>query len=172
MGRAFITDVHRYPASFRSLRAFQRKFKGAYVVQVGDEPIFSALDFDRVQATLLHSGQSSIPITLAPDRLVAFDPNSSHNMVLRPRDLHRITALLSLSGEDMPSTVYSNAIAAIADGMDFVDGMDYVIQRLQTEDMTDEERILKRFTRRNLKRLSNWHAYETSAALHRAQRIQ
>ena len=127
MGRAFITDIHRHPASFRSMRAFQRKFKGAYVVQVGDEPIFSALDFDRVQATLLHSGKSSIPVTLAPERPVVFDSKSSrHDMVLRPRDLHRIAALLSLPGEDMTSSEYSSAVAATADCMDSVEGIDYV----------------------------------------------
>jgi hypothetical protein len=127
MGRAFITDVHRHPASFKSLRAFHRKFKEACVIQVGDEPIFSALDFDRVQATLLHSGKSSIPpVTLAPKRHVAFDPNSTHNKVLRPRDLHHITALLSLPGEDMHSSANSDAVATFADAMDFVDGNDSI----------------------------------------------
>ena len=60
MGRAFITDVHCHPTNFRSLRAFQRKFKGAYVVkggdvvQGGDEPIVSALHFDRVMQALIY----------------------------------------------------------------------------------------------------------------------
>ena len=78
-------------------------------------------------------------------------------MVLRPRDLHRITALLSLSGEDMPSSEYSKAVAATADGMDFVDGMDYVIQRLQTEETVD---------------LPSWHSCRTSTAIYRAKGIQ
>ena len=105
--------------------------------------------------------KSSSPVTLAPAR-----------RVLRPRDLHRITALLSLPGEDMPFSAYSDAVAAFADGMDFVNGMDYVIQRLQTEDMIYEERILKCFTRRNLTAFMKQHdSHHVSIALHRAKGI-
>jgi hypothetical protein len=57
----------------------------------------------------------------------------------------------------MPFSAYSDAVAAFADGTDFVNGMDYVIQRLQTEDMIYEERILKCFTRRNLTAFMKQH---------------
>jgi hypothetical protein len=57
----------------------------------------------------------------------------------------------------MPSSTYSDAVAAFADGMDFVDGMDYVIQRLQTEETVN---------------LPSWHSCRTSTAIYRAKGIQ
>jgi len=37
-----------------------------------------------------------------------------------------------------------------------------LVYRLQNSDMTDEERLLKRFTRRQLKRLKNWSDWDNA----------
>ena len=83
-------------------------------------------------------------------------------MVLRPRDLHHISALLATDGEDMSPRDYAAAVLTMEHIMDTPETWDFVISRLQTAGMTDEERVLKSFTRRNLKKLSNWPEWRTA----------
>jgi hypothetical protein len=72
---------------------------------------------------------------------------------------------MSVAGEGKTFDEYSSSINEVMDDLAFVN-MSPVIARLQTQGMTDEERALKSFTRRHLRRLSNWPDWD---AAHDAQ---
>ena len=50
----------------------------------------------------------------------------------------------------------SSAVSTLESLMDMPETWDFVLHRLQTAGMTDEERTLKSFTHRNLKKFANW----------------
>ena len=150
--RAFVERFLR-PPQRKTLRSLRRGFNNSYVVKVGEHPIHSAADFQTVVESLCHSESApdSVSVELAPERRAALLP-SEPSMVLRSHDLHHISASLSPTGEDMPS--WEDPVPSEAWGS--------LVHRLQTADMTDEERKLKSFTRRNLKKLSNWPEWQAA----------
>jgi len=156
LGRAYIARAQRPPLR-KSLRAFRRHFTGSYIVELAGRPIVSAADFHAAQAELCSdsSAPATVSIVLAPERQSALAVQEP-SMVLRPRDLHHISALMAIDGEDMSPRDFSAAVSTLERLMDTPETWDFVLHRLQTAGMTDEERALKSFTRRNLKKLSNW----------------
>jgi hypothetical protein len=161
--RAFVSALHR-PAVGHSLRAFRRQFLGSYIVSIDSVPVFSEADIDsaldRLRAVSILP--ATIELVLAPDRRSDFDARPSP-LHLRMNDLRHICALQSISGEGLTSNAYRSSLATFASSYDIAtNAMSHVIHRLQTEGMTDEERVLKHFTRRNLQRLSNWPAWDAA----------
>jgi hypothetical protein len=144
-----------------TLRAFHRQHLGSYIVSVDDVPVFSISDIDDYVSSLLTSPSvpATVSLVLAPERRSAFDdcPSPLH---LRMHDLRRISALQAVSGEGMTSNNYRESLDAFTSESDV--NMTFVIQRLQTEDMTAEERLLSKFTRCNLQKLSNWADWDAS----------
>ena len=141
----------------RSLKTFKAAFHGAYVVSIDDSPVFTLGDIAKVVTRLRRSRNppDTIEIVLAPERKSDYDdrPGPLH---LRLADLRRVCALQSVAGEGKD---FADAISAYAADMCPYE-MTAAIRRLQTAGMTDEERKLNKFTRRNLQKLSNWDDWD------------
>ena len=83
---------------------------------------------------------------------------------LRLTDLRRVTALLSVDGSDpegkpMTTADYNRQLQEVSDDMSDMELLQ-LIHRLQTDGMTEEERLLSKFTRYRLKKLSNWDDWD------------
>ena len=158
---AYVKAIHR-PALSGTLRAFRREHVGSYVVSVNDVPIFSLSDLDACLASLALQSPTpaSIDLVLAPERRSAFDDRPSP-LHLRMHDLRRICALQSVSGEGMTPDGYRTALDAFASDLSDVE-LSAVIHRLQTKGMTPEERLLSKFTCRNLQTLPNWSEWDAA----------
>jgi len=79
---------------------------------------------------------------------------------LRLHDLCHVSALQLVTGEG--STVEINqALSSFLDQLT-TDHMHFVINRLQSLTMTDEEQALPKLTRRHLHSLSNWIQWDTA----------
>ena len=159
--RVFASAFTRAPVG-RSLRATRREFVGSYVVSLDDSPIFS---MDDVTATLtrlssLEAPPATVELVLAPERRseLTSRPGPLH---LRMNDLRRVCALQLVAGEGMSIDEYSAAVAAVEKDLRGLD-LDHLIARVQSAGMTDEERKLTKFTRRNLQKLSNWAEWDAS----------
>jgi len=164
--RVYISDFHLAPTGL-TLRSARRQLLGSYVISIDDTPIFGIDDIQRL--LLRYSSQDHPPatllVTVAPERASDFDdrPPPLH---LRLHDLRHIAALQSLDGVGMPINVEPsssghlrtvlNAFKADLHGINMVQ----FVHRLQHAGMTEEERSLKRFTRRQLMRLRNWPEWD------------
>jgi hypothetical protein len=96
---------------------------------------------------------TTVELVLAPERKTDHDGRLGP-LHLPLADLCRVCALQSLAGEGevcdaVPARSYADAVATYAANMCNSE-MTAAIRRLQTAGMTDEERHLKKFTRRNL----------------------
>ena len=157
--RAFVSRIDT-PAAGHRIGAFRRKYVGSYVVSVNGSPVFSVADIDsalqRLQA--LEDPPSHVDFVFAPERRAEFDsrPTPLH---LRLADLRHVCALQSVVGEGKTSAEFQSLIAEFEDDLTPTE-MSELIHRLQTNDMTPEERRLKSFTRRNLQKLSNWSLWD------------
>ena len=160
LGRAFVTDMKFKPKG-RTVSAFRKHFRYSYVVSIGDVRVYDTTDVDSALQQLcdLESPPSHVEVILAPERrseLKAQPPS----MYLQSHDIRRIAALLSVENADSVLEC-RNAVQSFYDSVD-EDVALYHIQRLQTAAMTDEERALTKFSRRNLKKLSTWPEWQQS----------
>ena len=160
LGRAFVTDMSCKPSG-RSAKAFKKHFRYSYIVSIGDDRVYDTSDIDSVLQRLCEheSPPSHVEIVLAPERrseLKAQPPS----MLLQSHDIRHIAAVLSV--DDAATTEERrHAVQSFVDSVDDDLAMHY-IRRLQTAAMTDEERALTKFTRRNLKKLSTWPLWQQS----------
>ena len=159
--RLYVSSFVRSPLHY-TLRKAQRTLIGAYLISISDHPVFSLSDFETIIQSLrsLHDTVvSSLPVVLAPERRASFDdrPSSIH---LRLHDLRHLAALRSTTGEgstaDFNRALSSNFASISSDQIEFI------VSRLQSSIMTDEERALPKLTRRRLKLLSNWLLWDAA----------
>jgi len=144
---AYISDFLRPPCNYTLLKA-RRTLLGAYVVSVSDHLVFSISDLARIPSLLLSEHGSSPPflvsVILAPERRSSFDDRSS-SFQLRLHDLRWVSALQSVTGEGTTAE-FNQTLSSFLDLLS-PDHMDFVIYRLQSSTMTDEERALPKLTR-------------------------
>ena len=176
--RAYVSDVLRRPPTFRSIRAFKAKFLGAYIVRVGDRPVFSPDQVDAALAALATSTSppSSVVLSLAPERYVSPRTSLDPPLHLRLSDMRRIAALQSVAREGTSSSSMSQSVDTMVEDMDDP-SIDFVMRQVRAfntpqttflmkallnEHLTPEEKKLKSFTRRNLKKLPNWDVWDAA----------
>jgi hypothetical protein len=162
--RAFISRIAR-PGLKYSHPQFRRKFLGSYIVSVANTPTFSADSVSAAVDAVIASSSAEpfeIDVVLALERKADVTQARAPPLHLRLHDLRHICALRSVS--DNLSVSPSDLRSALEYYESQFDNRDLIaiIQRLQTDCMTPEERRLKRFTRRNLKKLSNWHEWDAA----------
>lgn len=162
---------HRY-----QLRSAQNRFQGGYILALDDVPVFSTDDvrteLDRLRA--LSEPPIELSVTIAADLLEDLRDSRAPPLHLRAIDLRRICALNIVAGEGMKLSTRElrQQVRDIASapplGYTPADPDDLVtlsafelleMRRLQVQHMTDEERKLKSFTRRNLMQLPNWQEW-------------
>jgi hypothetical protein len=159
--RAFICRIIR-PGLTSSLATFRRKYLGSYIVSVNDTPTFSADSIRTTVAALLTSSPDpvEINIVLAPERKTNIHPARGAPLHLRLHDLRHICALRSVP-DTSSSSDFRIALTHYESQLDNNE-MTALIQRLQTDCMIPEERLLKSFTRRNLMKLPNWPEWDAA----------
>jgi hypothetical protein len=140
--RPFIDTIIRSPSPRQSLRVFRNKFLGAFITIVNAQPVFTCNDINNAIQNLraLREPPSHIEISLAPERLTDLNDHAPPPLHLRQIDLDNIARIEN----SIPSNPYSSLL----------------VNRLQTDGMTPEERALPKLTRHRLKKLSNWHVWD------------
>jgi len=175
--RAFVSAMTCKPKG-TSIKTFRKKFKGSYIVSLNKVPISDASSFTSTLAKIMSSPEppAYVQLELAPTAREDILAPAASSLILRPHDLHRISALNTVDGEGMSTYDYAAAIDSAANcsldsSTDYcldVNALDksnetmVLINRLQTEGMTDEERGLTKFTRTRLKRLANWPQWDAA----------
>lgn len=180
--RAYLSDVHVSPPGFRSLRAFKKRYLGAYIIRVGDVPVFSPDQVDKALADLASSSSPPDTVTLsfAPERFVPTRSALDPPLHLRISDLRRICSLHHVPAHDglsnsalrqeldnadigISASTLHDLMQHVRDGpFDTTSDEEFHVHRLQNEYLTDEEAKLPSFTRRNLKKLSNWADWDAA----------
>jgi hypothetical protein len=162
--RAFIHRINRPGISF-SLATYRRRFLGSYIVSVNDVPTFSSSSIQELIDDLCRTAPDEEPpivnVTLAPERKSDVRASGGSPLHLRLHDLRHICALRSVSPTDQSTAALRQAVASFENMLSDHD-LNALLHRLQTDCMTDEERKLTRFTRRNLKKLSNWPEWDAA----------
>jgi len=159
--RAYITDFTRPPVAY-TLRAARRTLLGSYVVSISDLPIFTLDDIDSTHRLLCAPHQprpATIVVVLAPERRSSFDDRSSPSQ-LRLHDIRYITALRSTTGEGTTVDIRQD-ISSTCDLIS-ADQLEFIVNRLQSSMMTDEEKSLPKLTRRRLLTLPNWPVWDAA----------
>lgn len=150
-----------------SARLPHHSFLGAYVVSLNDSPVFTCEDIDRIIDELRASdtAPSTVKIELAPEKKANIvDRGPAFH--LRMLDYLRIHALQSVAGEGQCVDDYSAELRKVTSSYDGVavtaDRLrnEYLLYRLQTDGMIEEERLLKNFSQNNLKGLPNWDIWK------------
>ena len=138
------------------LRSFRKGFEGAYVVSINGRPVFDPEDIDTKLQQIYSSSHppDTIQIELAPEKKCDHGTSRATPVHLRMHDLCRVCALQSVAGEDMTCNKYSDALDDFASDLTYSEMSavisEWAVCRVQSDGMTDEERSLKKFTRRNL----------------------
>jgi hypothetical protein len=168
--RAFATAINAAPARY-SLRSAAKRFTGGYILAVQDINVFSPEDVEEVitQFRSLPTPPTTVTVRIANDLLSDLRDDRAPPLHLRAIDLRRSAALTLVAGEGMTSFEYNRAVTALSTspsvGHTPSDPDDLVslnsseileMRRLQVSHMTDEEKQLTSFTRRNVMKLKNW----------------
>ena len=155
-------------------QTFRRKFQGSYILRVGDTDVFSQADVLQATEALraLPDPPTTVPITFAHDFKGSLKDTRGTPLHLRAVDIRRVAALHAVAGEGLTPQEHREQVrelaAAPSVGYTPADPDDLVLwspddallmQRLQNDHMTDEERQLKSFSRKNLMKLSNWEQW-------------
>lgn len=140
--RPFIDSIVRAPSERQSLRVFRKKYLGAFITTVHAQPVFSCIDIHNVIQRLrsLREPPTSIELCLAPERITDLNDHAPPPLHLRQIDLDNINRIVS--------SIPSNA------------SLPLIVNRLQTDGMTPEERALPKLTRHRLKKLPNWSVWD------------
>jgi hypothetical protein len=162
--RAFICRIDRPGVSF-SLATYRRRFLGSYIVSVNDIPTFSSSSIQEIVDDLCRTAPDEEPpivnVTLAPERKSDVRASGGSPLHLRLHDLRHICALRSIPPTTQSAAELRHAVTSFENMLSDHD-LNALLHRLQTDCMTDEERKLTRFTRRNLKKLSNWPEWDAA----------
>ncbi len=174
--RAFIQRVSAAIGTRKSVKAARHAYEGGYILRVGDIPTYSVAD---VNAAIAHCRVSSPPpakiqFELATDLRAHLQDKRPPPLSLRPFDIRRIAALNLTAGEDAQDSKSRSALRRLTamplpdatppDPDDLAEILSPVtlleMRKLQNEHMTEEERRLPSFTRKNLQTLSNWPEWQ------------
>ena len=161
-----------------SARTTRRNFEGAYILRIGERSTYSVED---VQDAIAHYRVASPPpaaliVEFATDRRADLREKRPPPLSLRPVDIRRIASLNLTAGEgptDSRSqrTLVQKLAGAVSRDFTPPDPDDEVtlpphllleMRKLQNDHMTDEEKKLSSFSRKNLMRLSNWEEWRAA----------
>lgn len=159
--RGYLSGIVASTSAAR-IRNVRRKYIGAYIVSVDDVPVFSCDSVVAALTAVVASDAVSFTIVFAPDRYIPVSsrPNDSP-LHLSVDQLRLVASLRAPSAIDAPPPV-PNAAApeprtAIMHEPLPHDQLLLLMRSLNTTAFgTEEEQALGSFTRRKLKRLSNW----------------
>jgi hypothetical protein len=160
--RAFIRQIDRSAVSF-SLKVFRQRFLGSYIVAINNVPTFACSSLRVILDDICRSAPDGqiVEVVLAPERKRDINTGGGSPLHLRLHDLRDICAIRSVSSVTSSSSDLCRAINDYENLLHDPD-MTAIIQRLQTDCMTDEERHLKSFTRHKLRKLSNWLEWDAA----------
>ena len=161
--RAYISDIKRDSSVsklYSSYKATCNKIRGAYIVKIGDTPVFTQ---DEAILALRHhfdSNAATVTLELAPERRLDAKHLRrallEHN-IFKPHDIDDDDHVPSLTVADV------RAIAALRyPDVDFsehsvtTEQVGILLQAIQSQAITPAEQALGRFTRRKLKNLTTW----------------
>ncbi len=157
--------------------SFRQKFQGSYILSVNGTDVFSQLDVLAAIEALraLPEPPASIPVTFAHDFKGSLKDTRGTPLHLRAVDIRRVAALHAVAGEGLTHLEHRELVRELASapslGYTQADPDDLVLwspddallmHHLQNDHMTDEERQLKSFSRKNLMKLSNWDQWRTA----------
>ena len=161
-----------------SIDASTRKYLGGYILKIGERFTFSPADvvsaIDHYSA--LPEPPSALVIHIARDQRTHLSHSQSPSLHLRPVDIRRVTAMNLVAGEGHKnSQAHRHAIRGLASTPPLpctppepeelqVPPAPTLLEmrKLQNDHMTEEERQLKSFTRKNLMKLSNWPEWQAA----------
>jgi len=175
--RAYVNKFDRnfgpYPPSVAT-----RKYVGGYIIKVGDIFTFSPADVTAAirSYAALPTPPKSLRIHIARDQRTHLSARRPPPLRLRPIDIRRITALNLVAGEGtensplsredlrrLASTPPLSYTPPDADDLESPEPDSLLeMRKLQNDYMTDEEKALKSFTRKNLMKLSNWSDWQAA----------
>ena len=167
--RAYVSDVKQSSSAaglFSSLKATRNKIRGAYIVSIAGEEVFTKADVDRVLKRLFDEQVTEFEVEFAPEKRLSaaqlrkallehdhdlFSPEAPADEEHTPElDVASIRAIASILHPDLD---FSESSISNSD-------VGLCINALQSRHMTDEEEALGSFTRNKLKRLSTWHEWQ------------
>ena len=167
--RAYIASFTRSFGN-RDRDAANRKFRGGYVLHVGDFPTFSTEDV--LQAIRHYASLPDPPTRLvvhvACDERATLSESRPPSLHLRPVDIRRIAAMPLVAGEGNPAlrrahlrsianSPILSATPADPDDLRECSAPELVeMRKLANDHMTEAERNLRSFTRKNLQKLPNF----------------
>jgi hypothetical protein len=154
-----------------SPRAARRKYIGAFVTAINDEPVFTSTDIRRAfqQLRAISPTPSSFTITLAPKPLPT---RCDRIKALRELDLydHFYPDPLGFYDDDTAPTLSFDELLAIhalrTDTplsdliLPTIEDMDFAIQAISSHELTAAEQALGSFTRRKLQTLDTWPLWQ------------
>ena len=151
------------------------KYEGAYILNVAGTDVYSQEDVEAVITRLRQAKTppTAVKLTLAVDWRDKSSDRGPPPLHLRACDIRRIAALRSVAGEGTNSAQRRAHVRNLAgqpsagytppDSDDTVplDSTELIeLRRLQNEHMTDEEKRLSSFSRKQLMTLSNWKDWQ------------
>jgi hypothetical protein len=160
--RGYLSGIVASTSAAR-IRNIRRKYIGAYIVSVDGVPVFSCDSVLAALTTVATSDAASFTIVFAPDRYITVTsrPNDSplHLSVDQLRLVHSIrTSPLAAAASLAPNAAAPEPRTAIMHEPLPHDQFLLMMRSLNTTAFgTEEEQALGSFTRRKLKRLSNWN---------------
>ena len=160
--RAYVSDIKGKSDTervFSSAKAARNKIKGAYIVTIDGERVFTTADAKRVLRRLYDEQVDEFEIVFAPEKRLSatevrkaltehdiFQPNApeeEHVAQLTAADIRSIAAIRHPDTDfDSPSLT--------------TDELHVMIQAMRSEAVTPEEQSIGRFTRRKLQKLATW----------------
>ncbi len=175
--RAYASAFNR-PFGPHETGSANRRYLGGYILKVGQHFTFSP---DDVQAAIasysrLASPPKSLPVVIARDFRAHLSDSRPPSLHLRPVDLRRAAALPLVAGEGH-SVRQREALRAYANapstGATPPDPDDHIeegapvrnwkdLRKLVNDHMTEEEKALPSFTRKNLQTLPNWAEWQAA----------
>ena len=168
--RAYISDIKKKSDAerlFSTPQSTRNKIRGAYVVSIGGERVFTEADCIRVLQQLFDESASEFEIEFAPERKLGANDlrkallEHDHDLFVPDERYENDDQVPTLSINDLrvisrhlfPDTDFSSDSVSDAD-------IAFCINALQSKGMTSEEEALGTFTRRKLKTLSTWPEWQ------------
>ena len=158
--RAYVSNIFPHTTAGRIKNA-RRKYIGAFIVSINDQPVFTAESAISALTTVASSDAISFRIVFAPDRYIPVASRRKESPIHLSVDQLRVIDLI-LSESAAPSSASTDA-AHVVDDDPLLDCPPLLLRSLNTTSHgTSEEQALGSFTRRKLKRLPNWPQWQSS----------
>jgi hypothetical protein len=160
--RGYVSGIVASTSAAR-IRNVRRKYIGAFVVAINSVSVFTAPSILTALASALASDSASFTIVFAPDRYIPVNERPHDNPIHLSVDqllvIHLLRTAASAPFPLLPNTeVPERPCAPTHDPAVSHDRLTLIMRSLNTTVFgTPEEQALGSFTRRKLKRLSNWN---------------